>query len=94
MWSQQTPYILLLQDRIHPCGRGRQNTEHVLQDCALHEDVRQQCWPVPTTLREKLQGSRTTSLEATTVYKRAIGIEVWLTWRKNEEEEEEDTRFG
>ena len=40
-----------------PCGNIAQTAEHILQDCPLHEELRQQTWPEPSTLDDKLNGT-------------------------------------
>ena len=40
-----------------PCGNIAQTAEHVLQDCPLHAELRQQTWPKPSTLDDKLNGT-------------------------------------
>ena len=40
-----------------PCGEADQNAEHILQDCPRYQVLRQQVWPGPLTVHEKLYGS-------------------------------------
>ncbi|XP_062581378.1 uncharacterized protein LOC134243162, partial [Saccostrea cucullata] len=35
-----------------PCGKAEQNTEHLLQHCRIHQALRNNTWPTPTTLQE------------------------------------------
>ena len=39
-------------------GRGvaEQTTEHILQDCGTLRGLREEIWPVPTCLQDKLYG--------------------------------------
>ena len=40
------------------CSRGEteQDTAHILQTCRNHQTLREEIWPLPTTLQEKLYG--------------------------------------
>ena len=40
-----------------PCRNIAQTAEHILQDCPLHAELRQQTWPKPSTLDDKLNGT-------------------------------------
>ena len=40
------------------CGEADQTVEHVLQHCETHAALRQETWPTPLTLQEKLHGPR------------------------------------
>ena len=53
-----------------PCGTEDQTTEHVLQTCPLHREVRQQVWPTATSLRTKLYGNRQDLMDTTTFIQR------------------------
>ena len=38
------------------CGVAKQTTEHILQDCGNPRGLREEIWPVPTCLQDKLYG--------------------------------------
>jgi hypothetical protein len=38
------------------CGETEQDTAHILQTCKNHQAWREEIWPLPTTLQEKLYG--------------------------------------
>jgi hypothetical protein len=38
------------------CGEAEQDTFHILQTCKNHQALREEIWPLPTTLQEKLYG--------------------------------------
>ena len=40
-----------------PCGEADQTPEHYLQSCSLHQQARQQIWPMCVSLKTKLWGS-------------------------------------
>ena len=42
---------------ICPCGQAPQNTEHVLQTCSSHRQLRARTWPNHTPLEKKLYGT-------------------------------------
>ena len=42
---------------ICPCGQAPQNTEHVLQTCSSHKQLRARTWPNHTPLEKKLYGT-------------------------------------
>ena len=42
---------------ICPCGQASQNTEHVLQTCSSHKQLRARTWPNHTPLEKKLYGT-------------------------------------
>ena len=39
-----------------PCGEAEQTTEHILQDCRNFQHLREDHWPSPTPLQDKLYG--------------------------------------
>ena len=39
-----------------PCGKENMAPSHVLQDCANYRDTREQFWPAPTPVQQKLYG--------------------------------------
>ena len=39
-----------------PCGLAEQTAEHILQDCPRLRELRDEIWPGPTGLWEKLHG--------------------------------------
>ena len=53
---------------ICPCGQAPQNTEHVLQTCSSHKQLRARTWPNHTPLEKKLYGT-TEELALTVDYK-------------------------
>jgi hypothetical protein len=38
------------------CGDAEQTTEHILQDCRNLQSLRDETWPEPITIHEKLSG--------------------------------------
>ena len=46
----------LVPSPLCPCGEADQTAEHILQDCGDLRDLREEMWPTPTSLREKLYG--------------------------------------
>ena len=67
---------------ICPCGQAPQNTEHVLQACSSHRQIRARTWPNHTPLEKKLSGT-TEELALTVDY---IGHRVSLSDRQLKEE--------
>ena len=63
---------------ICPCGQAPQNTEHVLQTCSSHRQIRSRTWPNHTPLEKKLYGT-TEELALTVDYIVASGLTVWQT---------------
>jgi hypothetical protein len=39
------------------CGDAKQDTPHISQTCQKHQALREEIWPLPTTLQEKLYGT-------------------------------------
>ena len=60
---------------ICPCGQAPQNTEHVLQTCSSHKQLRARTWPNHTPLEKKLYGT-TEELALTVDYIVASGLTV------------------
>ena len=50
--------LKLVPSPICPCGKTDQTTEHILQECELHNTLRQAIWPAETPLQTKLYGCR------------------------------------
>ena len=48
-----------------PCGNARQDTEHILQHCRNHEDMRLKWWPTVTPMDRKLYGTREELIKTT-----------------------------
>ena len=40
-----------------PCNADIMTAEHLLQHCRVHDALRQDMWPEPTLLRDKLYGN-------------------------------------
>ena len=57
------------------CGQAPQNTEHVLQTCSSHRQLRARTWPNHTPLEKKLYGT-TEELALTVDYIVASGLTV------------------
>ena len=57
------------------CGQAPQNTEHVLQTCSSHRQLRARTWPNHTPLGKKLYGT-TEELALTVDYIVASGLTV------------------
>ena len=60
---------------ICPCGQAPQNTEHVLQTCSSHRQLRARTWPNHIPLEKKLYGT-TEELALTVDYIVASGLTV------------------
>ena len=58
-----------------PCGNIAQTAEHILQDCPLHAELRQQTWPKPSTLDDKLNGTEY-NLAQTVEFIKATGLQI------------------
>ena len=58
-----------------PCGNITQTAEHILQDCPLHAELRQQTWPKPSTLHDKLNGTEY-NLTQTVKFIKATGLQI------------------
>ena len=58
-----------------PCGAAVMNTEHLLQHCPLHNATRQETWPEPTPVRDKLHGDLV-DLRRTASFVRATGVTI------------------
>jgi hypothetical protein len=50
---------------MYSCGEAEQDTANILQTCKKHQALREEIWPLPTTLQEKLYGPMDT-LQKTT----------------------------
>ena len=59
-----------------PCGNIAQTAEHILQVCPLHAELRQQNWPKPSTLDDKLNGTEY-NLTQTVEFIKATGLQIW-----------------
>ena len=46
----------LVSSPMCPCGEAEQTAQHVLQDCRNHRLLREEIWPTPAALQEKLHG--------------------------------------
>ena len=57
-----------------PCGREEQTMEHVLQRCPLYEAIREDVWPVSTSLTTKLYGCKQELEKTTSFISRAVLI--------------------
>ena len=55
----------LVQTPKCPCGEADQTTEHVLQHCKNHDDLRKQTWTQETSLQDKLYGTVETMKKTT-----------------------------
>ena len=58
-----------------PCDTAPMTTAHLLQDCPLHDALRQATWPTVTTLTEKLYGDLA-SLRRTAAFVRETGVTI------------------
>ena len=58
------------------CGNIAQTAEHILQDCPLHAELRQQTWSKPSTLDDKMNGTEY-NLTQTVELIKAIGLQIW-----------------
>ena len=77
---------------ICPCGQAPQNTEHVLQTCSSHKQLRARTWPNHTPLEKKLLWHNRRTCPDSGLHC-GIGSHCLTdSCRKNEEEEEEETQ--
>ena len=53
-----------------PCEEAEQDAAHILQDCRYHRSLREETWPEPTTLQDKLYGPVETLQRTTTFMSR------------------------
>ena len=58
-----------------PCGTDSQTPEHILQSCPSHNTLRQETWPYPVDLNEKLWGP-TASLRRTADFLVRTGLDI------------------
>jgi len=58
-----------------PCGEADQTAEHVLQDCRSFSALREETWPQPETLHNKLYGP-VDALQKTTSFISRAGLQV------------------
>ena len=49
--------LRLVPSPLCPCGLAEQTTEHILQSCPDLQGLRDETWPEPTSLQEKLYGT-------------------------------------
>ena len=59
-----------------PCDTAPMTTQHLLQDCPLHDVVRQEAWPEDPPLRDRLYGNPA-ALQRTAAYVRGTGVFIW-----------------
>ena len=65
-----------------PYNADIMTTEHLLQHCQLHDALRRDMWPEPTSLRDDFCGDLG-GLRRTAALDRAIGISVQLRTKKS-----------
>ena len=65
----------LVQTPKCPCGEADQTTEHVLQHCTNHDDLRKQTWTQETSLQDKLYGP-VEALKKTTRFIAETGLKI------------------
>ena len=65
----------LVQSPKCQCGEADQSVEHILQHCKTHRALRQETWPTPLTLQEKLY-CPTDELSRTAQYMTDTGLQV------------------
>ena len=58
-----------------PCNTAYQTTEHLLQDCTLHTDLRSKCWRESIPLATKLYGGLE-DLQRTAAFVEKTGVSV------------------
>ena len=58
-----------------PCGEAEQDSAHVLQDCRALQQLREELWPSPMPVEEKLYG-QLDSLRTTAAFLRRSGLQV------------------
>ena len=59
-----------------PCGEVEKPTEHILQECRNLRSLREELWPRPVPLQDKLHGPVETLQKTTSIISRA-GLQVW-----------------
>ena len=59
-----------------PCGNIAQTAEHILQNCPLHAELRQQTWAESSTLDDKLNGTEY-NLTQTVEFIKTTGLQIW-----------------
>ncbi|KAK7098857.1 hypothetical protein V1264_003079 [Littorina saxatilis] len=57
------------------CGEAEQDTAHILRDCRNHQVLREEVWPMPESLHNKLYGP-VAALQRTTNYISRPGLQV------------------
>ncbi|KAK7107715.1 hypothetical protein V1264_015589 [Littorina saxatilis] len=57
------------------CGEAEQDTAHILRDCRSHQVLREEIWPLPESLHNKLYGP-VAALQRTTNYISRSGLQV------------------
>ncbi|KAK7116616.1 hypothetical protein V1264_002269 [Littorina saxatilis] len=57
------------------CGEAEQDTAHILRDCRNHQVLREEIWPMPESLHNKLYGP-VAALQRTTNYISRSGLQV------------------
>ena len=63
------------QTEMCPCDTAPMTAVHLLQDCPIHADIRQETWPETTQLKEKLYGDLA-ALRRTAAFVKAVGVDV------------------
>ena len=58
-----------------PCGTGPMDTEHLLQHCPAHEELRNNTWPEPPNMKTQLYGTQE-DLERTAGFVRRAGVTI------------------
>ena len=58
-----------------PCGEAEQDTAHILQECGIHRLLREEMWPAPEPLHNKLYGP-VDALQRTAEFVSKSGLQV------------------
>ena len=56
-----------------PCGEAEQDTSHILQDCKVFRQLREEVWPSPIPIEEKLYGP-VEALQTTATFLKRSGL--------------------
>ena len=69
------------ESEMRPCNADIMTAEHLLQHCQLHDALRQDMWPEPTLMRDKLYGNLE-ELRRTAAFVRATGTSILRTTKR------------
>ena len=75
-----------------PCGEAEQTTQHILQDCRNHRLLREETWPTPAPIQEKLHGPVDVLQKTTDFISRAYSPSVTTANEKKKYEKKKTLR--